>query len=52
MTRMGLDLPTKDVDGLFDTWDPSGGGTLDFKELQKVLKGRNAEPGIVPKNPP
>eukprot|EP00964_Phaeocystis_antarctica_P079191 scaffold49324_cov60-Phaeocystis_antarctica.AAC.2 len=37
MTRMGLDLPTKDVDGLFDSWDPSGGGTLDFKELQKRL---------------
>ena len=26
MTRMGLDLPPKDVDGLFDSWDPSGGG--------------------------
>ena len=26
MTRMGLDLPKKDVDGLFDSWDPSGGG--------------------------
>ena len=26
MTRMGLDLPKQDVDGLFDSWDPSGGG--------------------------
>ena len=34
-----LALPPKDIDGLFDSWDPSGGGTIDFKELQKVLRG-------------
>ena len=36
---LALPLPPKDIDGLFDSWDPSGGGTIDFKELQKVLRG-------------
>ncbi len=39
MKKLGLDLPDKEVDALFDSWDPDGGGTLDFKELQKVLRG-------------
>ena len=26
MTRMGLEVPQPDVDALFDSWDPSGGG--------------------------
>ena len=42
MERMGLDVPRKDVDALFDSWDPDGSGTLDFKELQKVLRGGSA----------
>ena len=42
MTRMGLELPQKDVDELFNSWDPTGGGTLDFKELQKVLRPKPA----------
>ena len=27
------------MDLLFDSWDPGGDGTIDFKELQKALKG-------------
>ena len=42
MTRMGLEVPQPDVDSLFESWDPSGGGTLDFKELQKALRGEGA----------
>ena len=34
----GFDASKKDIDALFDSWDPDGGGTLDFKELQKVLR--------------
>ena len=31
-------MPKKDVDALFDSWDPDGSGTLSFKELQKILR--------------
>ena len=30
MLRMQLEVPQPDVDSLFDSWDPSGGGTIDF----------------------
>ena len=30
------------MDLLFDSWDPGGDGTIDFKELQKALKGEGA----------
>ena len=45
MTRMGLDLPAKDVDALFDTWDPSGSGSMDLKELQKALRPKPSSAG-------
>eukprot|EP00964_Phaeocystis_antarctica_P077368 scaffold48001_cov48-Phaeocystis_antarctica.AAC.2 len=32
----------KDADALFDTFDPDGGGSIDYKELQKALKRRVA----------
>ena len=35
-------MPQPDVDALFDSWDPSGDGTIDFKELQKALRGEGA----------
>ena len=43
MERMGLDVPPKDVDALFDSWDPDGSGSLDFKELQKGLRRNTAK---------
>ena len=43
-----LALPPKDIDGLFDTWDPSGSGTIDFKELQKALRGSGGGGGSAP----
>jgi len=42
MTGLGLEVPAKDVDSLFDSWDSDGGGSLDFKELQKILKSKPA----------
>ena len=42
MVRMGLEVPQYEVDLLFDSWDPGGDGTIDFKELQKALKGEGA----------
>ena len=32
-TLLGLDIPRKDVDGLFDTFDPDGGGEIDTEEF-------------------
>ena len=39
MPALGLDVPKRDIDKLFDEWDSDGGGSIDFKELQKILKG-------------
>ena len=30
--------PPQDINELFDSWDKDGGGSLDFRELQKILK--------------
>ena len=35
----GFDASKKDIDALFDSWDPDGGGSIDFKELQRALRG-------------
>ena len=33
---LGFDVPRKEVDALFDSWDPDGSGELDLNELNKV----------------
>ena len=38
MPMLGLDVPRNVLDELFDSWDKDGGGSLDFRELQKILK--------------
>ena len=38
MTALGLSAPRKDVDGLFDTFDPDGGGSIDYKELLTLTR--------------
>ena len=49
MSALGLNVPRKDADGLFDTFDPDGGGSIDYKELQKALKRRVAlDPSLQP----
>ena len=42
MPLIGLDLPRKEIDGVFDSWDPDGSGMLELKELTRVLKGQAA----------
>ena len=42
MAALGLKVGRKDADALFDTFDPDGGGSIDYKELQKALKRRVA----------
>ena len=33
-----LEVPKKDIDALFDEWDPDGSGSLELKELDKKLR--------------
>ena len=40
----GVQVPKVEVDKLFDEWDKDGGGSLNFKELQKVLTQARTEP--------
>ena len=42
MVALGVDVPRKDVDALFDAFDPDGGGSIDYSELNKALKRREA----------
>ena len=44
MPMLGFDVPVKDIDALFDANDPDGSGEMDFKELKRMLKGKNVEP--------
>ena len=37
---LGLDVPRKDVDALFDVWDPDGTGRFDYRELYSLLRRR------------
>eukprot|EP00966_Prymnesium_polylepis_P135405 3130038-Prymnesium_polylepis.1 len=42
MPMLGLDAPKIAVDGLFDSFDPDGSGTIDMKELQRMLRNPDA----------
>ena len=35
-----FDVPRKDVDALFDVWDPDGTGRFDYRELYSLLRRR------------
>ena len=39
MPKLGMHLPDDVVNSIFDQYDPDGSGKMDFKELQKMLKG-------------
>ena len=38
MPLLGLEVPKKVIDELFDSWDPDGSGEISFDELKKQLK--------------
>jgi len=42
MPKLGLDVDKEVTNALFDSWDADGGGTIDFKELQKQLRVRSS----------
>ena len=36
--RLGFEASDEAIDETFDLWDPDGSGTLEFKELSKLLR--------------
>jgi len=38
MPLLGLEVPKKEIDALFDSWDPDGSGKLELKEIGKQLR--------------
>lgn len=41
MGVLGFDVPRAEMDRLFDSWDTSGDGAIDFRELNKLLRRRD-----------
>jgi Ca2+-binding EF-hand superfamily protein len=37
MPELGLDVPMKDIDALFDEWDKDKGGAISYRELGRIL---------------
>ena len=47
MPILGLDTPKKEVDALFNQFDPDGGGSITYDELKKALRsGAGAASGV------
>ena len=42
MPLLGFDVPAKEIDILFDQFDPDGSGEMGFRELQKMLRSNAA----------
>ena len=42
MPMLGLDVPRKVLDELFDSWDPDGSGSIEMNELMKALREDHA----------
>ena len=40
MRYLGLGVPQEEADALYDSFDPDGGGSIDYAELNKALKRR------------
>ena len=38
MPMLGLDVPRKVLDELFDSWDPDGSGSIEMNELMQALR--------------
>ena len=44
MPLLGFEASKKDIDELFNSWDSDGGGSLDFKELRRILSAPTPAP--------
>ena len=38
MPKLGLKAPRKEIDALFDEFDPDGSGEIEYKEFNKLLR--------------
>ena len=55
VAALGLTVPKKDVDKLFDEWDLDGGGAIAYQEMTRILKktrGHVLIEGVGGKAPP
>ena len=43
MPLLGLDVPKKEIDAAFDSFDPDGSGEISYAELKKALGRRPQE---------
>ena len=39
LKQLGLDVPKKEIDQLFDQWDEDRSGAISFDELKHLLRG-------------
>ena len=51
MPMLGMDLPVKAVNDLFDQYDPDKSGVMEFAELQKMLRRPAGEAAAAPAPP-
>ena len=52
MPMLGLDVPRTVLDELFDSWDPDGSGSIDQRELNKMLRRGREITGLDPRLQP
>ena len=52
MRMLGLGVAKDEADALYDTFDPDGGGSIDYSELNKALKRRAPMHGCKAPDPP
>ena len=52
IAALGLDASDEDADALFDSFDPDGGGSIEYAELKRALKHRAAPPPPPPQPRP
>ena len=42
MGQLGLEAHRKEIDALFESWDPDGSGSIEYAELNKLLRRGNS----------
>ena len=50
MPKLGLKAPRKEIDALFDEFDPDGSGEIEYKEFNKLLRRGKGDVKISEKN--
>merc|ERR1712083_1037057 len=45
MPMLGLEVPKREIDKVFDEFDPDGSGEISYTELKALLKRKTESPG-------